>query len=278
MFNYFTRVADATGMEFDYQTPLPAFRPDLRQETAPRPSPSSAPRPDAGDRLRPEHPPLRTAWDTWRAYVMETEEPLSRRERRLLASVAAEEAADWEGADALRPGSPQENDDVLAGFARKLSREPWRMQAEDLDRLRAAGYAELAVLHVISVVAHQNADSRLIIGLRTASQVELHHGPLLSLPESLGYFTRRDGQPERPPAELSGDAMPQQSSSQQGVLAAAHLDRGHLGDRTGALGISPGLGRISDLVSGPVREQDPAARQLRHRFPCRQPGRQPRDR
>jgi alkylhydroperoxidase family enzyme len=36
MFNYFTRVADATGIEFDYKTPLPAFEPDLRQAAAGR--------------------------------------------------------------------------------------------------------------------------------------------------------------------------------------------------------------------------------------------------
>jgi hypothetical protein len=57
---------------------------------------------------------------------------------------------------------------VLAGFARKLSREPWQMQAADLDKLRASGYCEIAVLQAISVAAHQNADSRLSAGLAAA--------------------------------------------------------------------------------------------------------------
>ena len=35
MFNYFTRVADATGIEFDYLSPLPAFEPDTQQAAAP---------------------------------------------------------------------------------------------------------------------------------------------------------------------------------------------------------------------------------------------------
>ena len=43
MFNYFTRMADATGIEFDYPTPLPAFQPDLCQVTAPRPARSFSP-------------------------------------------------------------------------------------------------------------------------------------------------------------------------------------------------------------------------------------------
>ncbi|MDQ2812716.1 MAG: hypothetical protein M3Z75_12820 [Actinomycetota bacterium] len=173
MFNYFTRVADATGIEFDYLTPLPAFKPDLRQVNAPRPGRSVSSRPDAEPRLspRPRHERLRMAWDSWRSYVLEAGEPLSRPERRRLASVAAEETGDWEGAEALGEGkSAPDSDGVLAGFARKLSRQPWRMVGEDLERLRSAGYSEAAVLHAISVVAHQNADSRLVTGLRAASR------------------------------------------------------------------------------------------------------------
>jgi uncharacterized protein YciW len=173
MFNYFTRVADATGIEFDYTTPLPAFRPDLRQVTASRPGRSVSSRPAAGSRPRPRprHPKLQRAWESWRTYVMEADEPLSRHERRLLASVAADETTDWAGAEALsEPGSAEGSDDVLAEFARKLSRQPWRMQGEDLESLRASGYSEVAVLHAISVVSHQNADSRFVVGLRAAGR------------------------------------------------------------------------------------------------------------
>jgi uncharacterized protein YciW len=165
MFNYFTRVADATGIEFDYQTPLPAFEPDRSQLAASRPGRPSARR-DTPRTRRHRPGRLGAAWKSWRAYVLETDEPLSRRQRRLLASVVAEEAADWEGAEALSPGESRgDADGLLAGFARKLSRQPWRMEAGDLERLRAAGYPDLAVLHVIAVVAHQNADSRLVAGL-----------------------------------------------------------------------------------------------------------------
>jgi alkylhydroperoxidase family enzyme len=175
MFNYFTRVADATGIEFDYETPLPAFEPDRAQVTATRPGRSVSARPgtgpdagpDAGLRPRPGYPRLREAWETWRSYVLESDEPLSQRDRRILARVAAEEATDWALAEALAEPA-RAGDEKLAAFARKLSREPWRMVAGDLETLRAAGYSEQAVLHAISVVAHQNADSRLVIGLRAA--------------------------------------------------------------------------------------------------------------
>ena len=173
MFNYFTRVADASGIEFDYTTPLPAFQPDLGQVTNPRPDRSAAPGLPGGERPRPRYPRLKAAWETWRAYELETDGPIDLRERRLLACVAAEEATDWEGAEALGgsgSGAGPDGDATLVRFARKLSREPWRMEAGDLETLRSSGYSEVAVLHIISVVAHQNADSRLAIGLRAAGR------------------------------------------------------------------------------------------------------------
>jgi uncharacterized protein YciW len=171
MFNYFTRVADATGIEFDYPTALPAFEPDLCQVTAPRPDRPVSFSGPAGGRRRPQLGGLQTAWESWRAYELETDEPISQRERRLLAAVAAEEAADWEGFEALNGfESVPDGDDQLIGFARKLSRQPWQMEKGDLERLRSLGYSEEAVLHVISVVAHQNADSRLALGLGAATR------------------------------------------------------------------------------------------------------------
>lgn len=154
MFNYFTRVADATGIEFDYPTPLPPFEPDLCRVPAPRPAPVSTPAHPA--LTLPRAPGLRTAWAEWRHYVLDSDEPLSRRDRALAAAIAAEESAD----PAVVPAHT-DADQPLIAFARKLSRHPWTMQPADLDTLRAHGYQEPAILHLISVIAHQNATSRL---------------------------------------------------------------------------------------------------------------------
>jgi hypothetical protein len=171
LFNYFTRVADATGIEFDYPTELPAFEPDVCQIPAPRPDRPAWLSTPAGGRRRPRHERLQAAWESWRACVLEADEPIGQRERRLLASVAAEEAADWEVADALSGvRSVSDDDDQLIGFARKLSRQPWLMEEGDVKRLRSLGYSEQAVLHMISVVAHQNADSRLALGLHASTR------------------------------------------------------------------------------------------------------------
>lgn len=165
LFNYFTRVADATGIEFDYTSPLPSFEPDSCRVPAPRPSRETWPVAERRDFVR--RPRLLAAWRRWREHVLGSPAPLDRRERRLVAVVAAEECCDAAGVAALAgesPGDPAE--EQLVAFARRLSRQPWAMGPDDLEGLRAAGYSELALLHAISVVAVQNADSRLALMLR----------------------------------------------------------------------------------------------------------------
>jgi alkylhydroperoxidase family enzyme len=179
MFNYFTRVADATGIDFDYQTPLPAFKRDRDQVSATRPvaprmaAAAGTDRTDAAGeagatgRLALGHDGLRSAWASWREYLRDGAGPLGRPDRMLLARVAAEQAGDWASVEALGSAA-EDTGHVLAGFARKLSREPWQMEAADLGNLRASGYSEIAILHAISVTAQQNAESRLSAGLAAA--------------------------------------------------------------------------------------------------------------
>lgn len=165
MFNYLTRVADASGIEFDYVSPLPVFQPDRDREPVPRPDRASWPVVPAEHRRLPGFLAMAQAWRQWREYVFDTEEPLSRRERRLLAAAAARECCDRTRADELADHTPRDDrESLLDSFARKLSRQPWRMAAADLAALRDAGYPEPALLHAISVVALQNAESRLAMG------------------------------------------------------------------------------------------------------------------
>jgi len=165
MFNYFTRVADASGIEFDYLSPLPAFQPRREQESVPRPDRADWPVVTAEHRRPPDFPAFTEAWQHWREYLSDSEEPLPTRERRLLARAAAEECCDRWQADLLAEHTPRdEGDSALDAFARKLSLRPWQMEPTDLQALRDAGFAEPALLHAISVVAQQNAESRLALG------------------------------------------------------------------------------------------------------------------
>lgn len=164
MFNYLTRVADASGIEFDYASPLPTFQPQRTRDPLPRPAPDSWP--TAEVRALPTFPEMTEAWHLWRDYVFNSDEPLTLRERRLLAAAAAQECCDRSRADELAhytPQNPQES--TLDTFARALSRAPWQMTPANLQSLRAAGHPEPAILHAISVTALQNAESRLAMGV-----------------------------------------------------------------------------------------------------------------
>jgi hypothetical protein len=166
MFNYLTRVADASGIELDFTSPLlPGFQPERDQEPAPRPGRDSWPVITAEFRTFPSYPEMSQAWRAWHEYVFDSDEPLTSRERRLLAAAAAQETCDAWRADQLGEYSPQaDTEAILDAFARKLSRRPWQMGPADLQTLRDAGYSEPALLHAISVVALQNAESRLAMG------------------------------------------------------------------------------------------------------------------
>jgi hypothetical protein len=164
MFNYLTRVADASGIEFDYASPLPVFQPEREREPAERPGRDSWPLAEV--RTPPSFTELAEAWRRWREYVFDSDEPLTLRERRVLAAAAAQECCDRRRADELTEYSPRDaRESTLDTFARKLSRTPWRMGPADLETLRAAGLPEGAVLHAIAVVALQNAESRLAMGV-----------------------------------------------------------------------------------------------------------------
>jgi alkylhydroperoxidase family enzyme len=173
MFNYLTRVADASGIDFDYHSPLPAFVPDREHRAPARPDRSTWPE---VPRAVTGFPGAAGIWQDWCDYVFESEQPLRRRERQVLARAAAQECCDRWRADQLVGFAPgNDTEALLADFAGKLSREPWRMEPADLDRLRAAGYSEVALLHAISVVALQNAESRLAMGRALLGPQERRH-------------------------------------------------------------------------------------------------------
>jgi hypothetical protein len=177
MFNYFTRVADASGIEFDYTSPLPEFEPDMCRVPAPRPERADWPVVAEPRRGFVRRPGLREAWEAWRGYVIGADEPLDRRQRRMLAAVAAEECCDRWRADDLGGHEPRDAaEERLVEFAGKLSRQPWAMQADDLDDLRNAGHGEQALLHAMSVVAMQNAESRLAIAQGAIAHAAIAQG------------------------------------------------------------------------------------------------------
>jgi alkylhydroperoxidase family enzyme len=123
-------------------------------------------------------PDVQAAWSRWREYVLEGPSPISQATRHRLRLIAARNACDAsmdpaaqldsENADDPAPGSAE----TLSRFADKLSRTPWLVTSSDLEALRSMGMDDLAILHVIAVVAYQSAESRLRIGLAALARSE----------------------------------------------------------------------------------------------------------
>ena len=49
--------------------------------------------------------------------------------------------------------------------AAKLTREPWNVGADDVDRLRTAGFGDLDILHITEVVGYYAYVNRIADGL-----------------------------------------------------------------------------------------------------------------
>ncbi len=163
-FNYLNRVADATGIDFDYRSPLPAMPVDRGRDPLPRP-------PSSGWRRRPAafalsaRPLTAERFSSWRRHVLDRDAPLARRERRMIAHAAALATCDAAGAAALDAGAPSTpRERAMVAYADLLSRAPWQLGAADLAPLRELGLDDHALLDLITVAAFQNTASRLTLG------------------------------------------------------------------------------------------------------------------
>jgi alkylhydroperoxidase family enzyme len=178
MFNYFTRVADGTGIEADYDTELPEFVYRGRTEAVQRPEPAEWPPVDRSLDLLSLLPALQEAWGRWREYIVEGPSPIAE-VRAQLRTIAARNACDGavdvadKSYSAHGSGSVPGPADALTPFAEKLSLTPWLVGPSDVDALRATGMDDFAILHAIAVVAHQSAESRLRIGLSALARADI---------------------------------------------------------------------------------------------------------
>lgn len=163
-FNYFPRVADGTGIEFDYESPLPRISVDTTREALPRIPPNDWNLTVDGSTLPsfPHAPQIAAILAPWRLLHLERTAPLTLNTRRLLVCIVAEELCD---AAALGPWkNAQPTNDIekhVGSFARKLTRTPWAMNAGDIETLRAASLSDETILAAITLTAHQNAISRM---------------------------------------------------------------------------------------------------------------------
>ncbi len=163
LFNHLTRVADATGVEPDYASPLPRLQIDTRREPVPRPERAKWPAPPASPRLPLSlRPVTQAALERWGAFMRMPTEALSARERAVLGRATAFHLCDEAGLAAWGDAQPgTEREATLAAFAETLTVAPWRLTEASLTPLRRLGLEDRDLLHAICVVGYQNVESRL---------------------------------------------------------------------------------------------------------------------
>lgn len=167
-FSYFTRVADGTGIAFDYESPLPRITVDPMRAALPRPAPDTWNPTVDGSAIPvfPRRAHAQPALERWRAYLIERDAPLSRRERGVLVRAAAAQLCDAGALTRYHDALPEDaRQHALAAYATKLTLTPWAVGAADLATLREQGLDDRAILDAITIVAHQNTISRMHHGL-----------------------------------------------------------------------------------------------------------------
>lgn len=166
-FNHLNRMADAVGIELDYEvviqppTAVAGTPPMLRAE------PSQWPDPDA---VRPLElswrPALAAVLADARAYVLERDTPLSMPQRQVIVRAVAERLGDAGTVRRLLHIEPRtEVDRTLERFADIATLTPWRLGVETLALLRSAGLDEPAMFDAMGVASFCNLVSRLDVAL-----------------------------------------------------------------------------------------------------------------
>ena len=163
IFGYLNRVADAVGIELDYEVAHVPPPPD--PETPALPVPDRAEWPEPG-----EPSPLRLSQrsgaaelvQAWRQYVLERDAPLPRDLRTaIVAQVAARtgDAARARGhVDGALPAP-------VAAYVDLLALAPWRLGAAALAPLRAAGFDDDALFDLIATASFATFQSRVSAAL-----------------------------------------------------------------------------------------------------------------
>jgi alkylhydroperoxidase family enzyme len=168
-FNYVTRCADALGLELDYESALERLRIDANRPARARGVARPAldrPADRPGLSLLPR---VSAAWREWRTYLFERDRPLSRAERAAVACAVADALGDAPSSAALRPiANAGGRIEAALPYAVKLTLRQWSATRDDLDALRAAGMDDAALLDLVSVIASQNAFSRLELAVDCA--------------------------------------------------------------------------------------------------------------
>jgi alkylhydroperoxidase family enzyme len=192
-FNYLNRMADGLGIRFEYESPLPAFRP---REAGPRPAPpppvldpgGDGPEDEAGAfyRVLAGNPEACALASKWRAFQfrptpglpavtrfrialfvssLDRCPPGYRSYRRSLAQLG-DDAAFGEALNRGQvPAGLPPGERLLLEHAARLTERPWTARKEHLDALRPEGLDDRGILQLTMLVSYLSFESRVALGL-----------------------------------------------------------------------------------------------------------------
>jgi len=172
-FGHLNRLADAVGIELDYQVVNPPVPPDPLTPPFPRAPRERWPAPQAAQAVNLDlRPGAADALAAWRAHVLEREAPLSRPERARIAGTVAEHLGDAAGVERFRTDTPRTRLDVaLVALAEVVTLSPWKLGAGTVAALRDAGLdSDLAVFDAISTATSCTTFSRVQVALCALGQ------------------------------------------------------------------------------------------------------------
>lgn len=170
-FGHLNRIADAVGVELDYSVVIPM--PHAEPATPPYLRPDRAEWPVAGPHplsvdLRPS---VVAPLAAWRSHALLREAPLDRRQRAVIACAVAERLGDAATVQELPIAPLSPLDEALVAAADEVTLAPWRLGAETVARLRAAGLQDDAsIFDALATASACATFSRIQVALSALSR------------------------------------------------------------------------------------------------------------
>jgi alkylhydroperoxidase/carboxymuconolactone decarboxylase family protein YurZ len=161
LFGHFNRIADAVGVELDYPDRFHA--PHVEPATPPYLWPTSMPDPQRPQpialSIRPGAVDLAEAWER---YALDRDEPLTRRQRALVAAAVAARLG-----EASTPIEPESDlDRALIDLADLVTLAPWKLGPAAYTRIRQLGLADdSAVFDAVATASSVGVCSRIRVTL-----------------------------------------------------------------------------------------------------------------
>lgn len=170
-FGHLNRIADAVGVELDYAVALtpphaePTTPPYLRPEK--EEWPTAGPQPLSVD-LRPS---VVAPLAAWRSHALLREAPLSQKQRAVIAHAVAVRLGDAATVREHDAAPLTQLDEALVAAADEVTLAPWRLGAETVARLRAAGlHDEPVIFDALATASACATFSRIYVALAALSR------------------------------------------------------------------------------------------------------------